>query len=82
MTGASKLYSQLLNGKNLSFRDFQTLLEAFGFRLDRIVGSHHIYSCRRFDEQLNVQPDGQDAKRYQVRQFRAIIDVNGLTLED
>ena len=82
MSRASKLYSQLLNGKNLSFRDFQTLLEAFQFRLDRIVGSHHIYSRSGVDEQLNVQRDGQDAKRYQVRQFRAMIDANGLTLED
>lgn len=50
MTKPSKLYEQLLanSSKTISFRDFERLLRAFGFELDRTVGSHRQY----------VHPDG------------------------
>jgi len=44
-----KLLSRVVSGhlRNVSFRDLQALVEAFGFRLARTEGSHHIYSHER-----------------------------------
>lgn len=40
----AKLLRKLLSGsKNISFSDAAACAEAFGFRLDRINGSHHIF---------------------------------------
>jgi len=43
MTKPDKLYQRLLasTSRTISFRDFERLLRAFGFELDRTVGSHH-----------------------------------------
>jgi len=44
MVKVGRLYQRLLNqGASTSFRDFQRVLEAFGFELDRTKGSHLIY---------------------------------------
>ena len=41
MTKSDKLYQQLVTStsRSISFRDFERLLRAFGFELDRTVGS-------------------------------------------
>ena len=51
MTKPGKLYQQLIQSasRGISFRDFERLLRAFGFELDRTVGSHRhtcIPKCR------------------------------------
>jgi predicted RNA binding protein YcfA (HicA-like mRNA interferase family) len=66
----------------ISFREFEALLEAFGFRVARISGSHRIYRNERLRRSLSVQPDGKDAKAYQVRMLLAIIDEFGLGMKD
>ena len=43
-----------------------------GFEL-RIRGSHHIYHKHGIDEILNIQPNGNKAKAYQVKQIRNMI---------
>jgi len=44
MSKKRKLLEKILTGtKNVSFDDMVTLIEAFGFRLSRINGSHHIF---------------------------------------
>jgi len=45
MTKPGKLYQRLLSSssRSISFRDFERLLRAFGFELDRTVGSHRQY---------------------------------------
>jgi predicted RNA binding protein YcfA (HicA-like mRNA interferase family) len=44
MSKKRKLLEQILSGsKNISFRDMVSLIEAFGFTLSRINGSHHIF---------------------------------------
>ncbi len=44
MSKKRKLLEQILSGsKNISFRDMASLIEAFGFALSRINGSHHIF---------------------------------------
>jgi len=57
---------------NIRFADLRSLLNALGF-LERIKGSHHIFSREGVDEIVNLQPDGSKAKAYQVKQVREII---------
>ncbi|NLS27510.1 hypothetical protein S2M10_25060 [Sphingomonas sp. S2M10] len=84
MVRISKLYAQLLNDPrgSVAFRDFERLLEAFGFRLDRTKGSHRQYVHPAAPFVLTVQPDGKDAKRYQVRQFLDMVAEFGLSMEE
>lgn len=67
---------------NISFNDLQRLLSKLGFRLVRVTGSHHIYVREGVTRPINIQPVGKDAKPYQVRQLRDIIEEFDLKLED
>lgn len=58
--------------KNIKFIDLQKLLESLGFQC-RIKGDHFIYYKNGVDEIINIQPDGNKAKPYQVKQVRNII---------
>jgi predicted RNA binding protein YcfA (HicA-like mRNA interferase family) len=58
--------------KNIKFSDLQKLLETFGFQC-RIKGDHFIYYKKGVDEIINIQPNGNMAKPYQVKQVRNII---------
>jgi predicted RNA binding protein YcfA (HicA-like mRNA interferase family) len=65
---------KVLSGRgNLSFRELEVLLRRLGFSLDRVRGSHRIYSHPKLVRPFPVQPAGGDAKRYQVRELRDII---------
>lgn len=66
MVKPSKLYEKLLvsPGQGVAFRDFERLLRAFGFMLDRTVGSHRQYVHPKVPRPFPVQPEGKDAKRY------------------
>jgi predicted RNA binding protein YcfA (HicA-like mRNA interferase family) len=79
---SQKSLDQILQGRrSIPFRDFQALLSALGFVLVRQRGSHRIYFHARTARPFPVQPDGQDAKHYQVRQLRDMIRKHGLTLD-
>lgn len=58
--------------QNIAFAELVYLLEGMGFE-ERIRGSHHLFSKDGVDEILNIQPAGNKAKPYQVKQVRAII---------
>lgn len=74
MTRITKLYARALaNPRGLSFREFERLLEAFGFTLDRTEGSHRQYAHPKVPRPLPVQPSAKNAKPYQVRQFLVMI---------
>jgi predicted RNA binding protein YcfA (HicA-like mRNA interferase family) len=80
---AQKILERVLAGsKNISFADTQRLVEAFGFRLSRISGSHHIYSHPDIRELVNLQDAGGQAKPYQIRQFLKLVEEYNLKLED
>ncbi len=84
MVKKRKLLRKVLSGsKNIRFDEFTPLIVAFGFTLDRISGSHHIYSHRKVPQGISVQEDqnGQ-AKPYQVRQFTKLIEKYSLKLEE
>ncbi len=82
MTTTAKLYSRIRAGGGPSCQELRRLAEAFGFELKRIEGSHHIFRHHDVRGILNLQPEGKDAKPYQVRQLLAMIDENGLELDD
>ena len=53
---ARKLYPKLLtNVQNVRFADFCKVVEAFGYRLDRMRGSQHIYEQRATPRPLDIQ---------------------------
>ena len=72
----------LLNQKNVKFADFVKLLSSFGFKLDRVNGSHHIFIHSNIDEIINIQNVKGEAKTYQIKQFLKIIELNNLILEE
>lgn len=78
-----KLLAKVLNGsKNVSFRDLQILVEAFGFYLARVNGSHHIYSHPDVDKVINLQAVKGQAKPYQIKQFLGLVETYNLLLLD
>jgi hypothetical protein len=78
----AKLLGKLLSGsKNIKFSDVVTCAEAFGFRLDRISGSHHIYIHSEIPELLNLQNIKGKAVSYQVKQFLQLIERHNLQME-
>ena len=66
----------------MRFRDFQRILEAFGFVLDRINGSHHQYKHALATRPLSIQPKGNMAKPYQIDQFIDMVEEFGLTMAE
>lgn len=78
-----QLVRKLLSGsKNASFADFVACVEAFGFVLSRISGSHHIFVHADIPELINLQNVKGKAKPYQIRQFLQIIERYNLKMED
>lgn len=79
----SKLFKRILSGSgNIRFDDLVTVVEAFGFRLSRVSGSHHIFTHHAIPELLNLQDRKGKAKEYQIRQFLALMEEYNLTMED
>jgi predicted RNA binding protein YcfA (HicA-like mRNA interferase family) len=78
-----KVLNALLQGSlNVRFRDMLGLAEAFGFRLDRVRGSHHILTHPRIPEILNFQEIKGQVKPYQVRQFLRLVERYNLELPE
>jgi predicted RNA binding protein YcfA (HicA-like mRNA interferase family) len=78
-----KLLRKILAGtETVRFDDFVRLVTAFGFCLDRVRGSHHIFVHAQIDELLNVQDSHGEAKRYQIRQFLKLVEKYHLTIGD
>ncbi len=77
-----KLLQKVLSStKNVRFKEMVTLVEAFGFRLSRISGSHHVFIHPDIPEQINLQSVKGQAKPYQVRQFLKLVEKYNLTLK-
>ena len=70
-----KILSLILSGRsdaNINFNEMLELLRSLGF-VERIRGSHHIFTRSGVIEIINLQPKGAKAKVYQVRQVRSLI---------
>lgn len=76
-----KLLKKILSGtKNIKFNDFVQLVIAFGFGLERINGSHHIFKKEGVAELINLQNVNNEVKPYQVKQFLFIVEKYDLKL--
>jgi len=84
MTQIAKLYAWILANPrgSVRFRDFQRLLEAFGFVLVRTSGSHRQYAHHKVTRPLSVQPRGKDAKSYQIEQFVVMVGEFELMMDE
>ena len=78
------LFLRLTSGhhRNVTFKDFADLVEAFGFVQTHGKGSHLIYEHPEVEDILNLQPMRGEAKPYQIRQFLKIVELYNLTMED
>ena len=65
----------------VAFRDMVSLVEGFGFRLQRTTGSHHIFVHPNVPELVNLQDVRGEAKPYQIRQFLRLVERYSLRLD-
>ena len=75
MSKFEKVLERVLSGEsdaNIAFDDLCYLLERLGFK-EHISGGHHNFRRGGVREIVTIQPQGNKAKRYQVRQVREII---------
>lgn len=75
MSQYEKLLLSILSGtkdKSILFADLRTVLDRLGFQC-RIKGDHFIYTKDGVEEIINIQPVGNKAKPYQVKQVRNLI---------
>ena len=83
MNSKAKLLQKILSGsKNVRFGDMVALANAFGFRLSRTKGSHHIFTHPEIPELVNLQDVHGQAKPYQIKQFLKLVERHNLLLED
>lgn len=71
----TKVKRKILSGSadtNVEFSHLCQLLARLGFE-ERVKGSHHIFTRDGLAEILNLQPKGNKAKPYQVKQVRNIL---------
>jgi len=74
---------KILSGsRNVRFGDMVVLVKAFGFRLSRTKGSHHVFSHPGIPELINLQEVHGQTKPYQIKQFLNLIERYNLKLED
>jgi predicted RNA binding protein YcfA (HicA-like mRNA interferase family) len=83
MAKPDKLVQGLLAGhfQNVAFNDIKKLLKAYGFVLERITGSHHIFTHKMVKDIVNIQNVKGKAKPYQIRQILRIIEKYNLQME-
>lgn len=70
----NKAYDNIMSGKrdnNIKFSDLCYVLNKANFCC-RIKGDHYIYSRNDIPEIVNIQPNGNMAKSYQVKQVRLL----------
>ena len=75
MSSVDKILTAVMCGtrdKNILFLDLRKLLDVLGFQC-RIKEDHFIYYKEGVSEIINIQPEGNKAKAYQVKQVRYII---------
>lgn len=71
----SKLREKILGGgadANIDFSALCQLLVRLGFN-QRVKGGHHVFTRDGVIEIINLQPKGNQAKTYQVKQIRNIL---------
>ena len=78
-----KLLQKALSGsKNIRFSEAVALAQAFGFRLARVSGSHHIFVHADIPQLLNLQEVDGKAKPYQIRQLLRLVERHNMLMGD
>jgi len=75
MSKLAKIFEHIMTRRSdtsVAFSDVRLLLCRIGF-IERIRGSHHIYTMRGVEEIINLQPKDALAKAYQVKQVRELL---------
>ena len=75
MSKLKKIVEKIIQGNsdsNIRFEDLRKVLIKLEF-VERVRGSHHIYIKKNITEIINIQPNGDKAKAYQVKQVRELI---------
>ena len=75
-----KLLLKILSGssdRNIGFDDIRSFLKRIGFK-EHIRSSHHMFRKEGVEEKINLQKEGNNAKPYQVKQVRNVIQKYGL----
>jgi hypothetical protein len=75
MSQKNKLFLKILSGNsdsNINFIELVKFLESLNLDL-RVKGDHFIFSSPVIEEIINIQPIGNKAKSYQVKQIRNLI---------
>jgi predicted RNA binding protein YcfA (HicA-like mRNA interferase family) len=79
----SRTWQAILQGnRNIGFRDFERLLNAFGFLSVGQEGSHRHWKHPQTGARMNVQSHKGQAKPYQLKQLRDLVHQFGLSLDD
>lgn len=76
------LQKAIASPNNFRFAEFRAFVEALGFTLIRVSGSHHIFEHAGIPELINIQNVRGQAKPYQIRQFLDLIERHNLSLGD
>lgn len=80
MSKHEKLLERLRDAQRDASWDFAELcqfLQKLGFEM-RIGGSHHFFRKPGVADVINLQPAGSQAKAYQVRQARKVLETHRL----
>jgi len=80
MNSRKLLQKALSSPANLRFREICALASAFGFRLSRVSGSHHVFVHPGVRELVNLQDVRGKAKPYQVKQLLDLVERYNLSL--
>ena len=82
MNPRKTLQTILAGSRNIRFSEMKALVEAFGFRLSRVRGSHHIFVHPNIPQLVNLQEVKGQAKPYQIQQFMRLVERYNLALGD
>ena len=79
-----RLLARLARGAvaNVGFADLMSLVEALGFEMRRVSGSHHVFTHPDIPQLVNLQSVRGQAKPYQIRQLMRLVERYDLKLED
>lgn len=80
---SKKLFFRITHGSlaNIHFDQMAKLVEAFGSKLARINGSHHIFIHPDVKQILNLQDVKGTAKPYQIKQFLKLVETLNLKMK-
>ena len=79
--GIKDFFWSLLDGPQWpSYEEACAIAQAFGFRLSRIKGSHHVFAHESIPELVNLQDVSGKAKPHQIRQLLRLIERYNLSI--